>query len=268
MFIYRALAVLLALIVVEGPATAQSTFGGVSGLITDSQRAALRDVAIRAENTETGLARQTVSDASGVYRLAGLPVGTYTIVAEQQGFQPVTRRVTVNVGIDVRLDVTMELIGRVESVTVSASAPMISTRSSTVGEVVDVARVQAFPLNGRQLANLAVTVAGVGIGYHSDTTKSAQYSPQISGGNGRNINYVVDGGDNNDDTVGGLLQNFPLEAVQEFTVLTQRFDSEYGRSNGGVLNVVTRSGTNQLHGSWFTLARDEVMNARTFTEQL
>ena len=267
MLICRTLALLLALLVVR-PAAAQSTFATVSGLITDTQRAALRDVPIRAENAETGLVRQTVSDASGGYRLAGLPVGTYVIVAEQQGFQPATRRVTLNVGRNVRLDVTLELVGRVETVTVTATAPIISTRSSTVGEVVDVARVQAFPLNGRQLANLAVTVAGVGIGYHSEITKSAQYSPQISGGNGRNINYVVDGGDNNDDTVGGLLQNFPLEAVQEFTVLTQRFDSEYGRSNGGVLNVVTRSGTNQRHGSWFTLARDEAMNARTFTEKL
>jgi outer membrane receptor protein involved in Fe transport len=96
----------------------------------------------------------------------------------------------------------------------------------------------------------------------------AQYSPQISGGNGRNINYVVDGGDNNDDGVGGLLQLFPLEAVQEFNVLTQRFDAEYGRSNGGVISVVTKSGTNERRGSWFTLGRDDGMNAKTFTERL
>ncbi len=79
---------------------------------------------------------------------------------------------------------------------------------------------------------------------------------------------MVDGGDNNDDTVGGLLQLFPLEAIQEFTVLTQRFDAEYGRSNGAVLNVVTKSGTNQLRGSWFTLLRDDAMNAQTFNERL
>ena len=109
---------------------------------------------------------------------------------------------------------------------------------------------------------------GVGLGFHSDVTKSSQYTPQISGGNGRNINYLVDGGDNNDDTVGGLLQLFPLEAIQEFNVMTQRFDAEYGRGDGGVLNVVTKSGTNDLRGSWFTLFRDDALNARTFTEQL
>ena len=92
---------------------------------------------------------------------------------------------------------------------------------------------------------------------HSDPTKSTQYSPQIGGGNGRNLNYQIDGGDNNDDTVGGLLQLFPLEAIQEFNVLTSRYKAEYGRSNGGVMNIVTKSGTNSMHGSWFTLGRDE-----------
>src|SRR5439155_15285582 len=93
-------------------------------------------------------------------------------------------------------------------------------------------------------------------------------TPQISGGNGRNLNYLVDGGDNNDDTVGGLLQLFPLEAVQEFNVITQRFKAEYGRSDGAVLNVVTKSGTNDMRGSWFTLLRDRSLNARTMTETI
>jgi hypothetical protein len=139
--------------------------------------------------------------------------------------------------------------------------------SSAVGQVVDIARIESLPLNGRQFANLAATVPGVGLGFHSDQTKSTQYAPQISGGNGRNVNYVVDGGDNNDDTVGGLLQQFPLEAIQEFNVLTQRFDAEHGRG-GAVLNVVTKSGTNRLRGSWFTLLRDAGLNARTFSEQI
>jgi hypothetical protein len=108
----------------------------------------------------------------------------------------------------------------------------------------------------------------VGLGFHSDLTKSTQYTPQIDGGNGRNVNFVVDGGDNNDDTVGGLLQLYPLEAIQEFNVTTQQFDAEHGRSSGGVLNVVTKSGTNALRGSWFTLLRDDALNARTFSEKI
>ena len=132
-------------------------------------------------------------------------------------------------------------------------------------------RMAARMLPAAVLANsdaVAATVPGVGLGFHSEQAKSTQYSPQISGGNGRNVNYVVDGGDNNDDTVGGLLQLFPLEAIQEFDVITQRFDAEFGRSNGAVLNVVTKSGTNDLRGSWFTLMRHDALNGRTFTERI
>src|SRR5581483_4629642 len=95
-----------------------------------------------------------------------------------------------------------------------------------------------------------------------------QYAPQINGGAGRNVNYQIDGGDNNDDTVGGLLQQFPLEALQEFNFVTQRFKAEYGRSNGGVLNVVTKSGTNTPSGSFFEFFCDKSMNAQTETEKL
>ena len=84
------------------------------------------------------------------------------------------------------------------------------------------------------------------LGFHSDPTKSTQFSPQIGGGNGRNVNYQIDGGDNNDDTVGGLLQLFPLEAIQEFQFVTSRYKAEYGRSNGGVMNIVTKGGTNDF----------------------
>ena len=155
-----------------------------------------------------------------------------------------------------------------ETVTVTGETPLIETTSSAVGGVVDVGRIESMPLNGRQFANLAATIPGVGLGFHSDPTKSTQYSPQINGGNGRNVNYQIDGGDNNDDTVGGLLQLFPLEAIQEFNFVTSRYKAEYGRSNGGVMNIVTKSGTNDLRGSWFTLFRDKAMNAQTETEKI
>ena len=145
---------------------------------------------------------------------------------------------------------------------------MIERTSSSVGGVVDVERIESLPLNGRQFANAAITIPGVGLGFHSDPTKSTQCSPQIAGGNGRNVNYQIDGGDNNDDTVGGLLQLFPLEAIQEFNFVTQRYKAEYGRSNGGVMNIVTKSGTNQMRGSWFTNLRDKDLNAKTMTEKL
>ena len=264
----RNLAIVAVLILLAGPAAAQTTTGVISGLITHTQGAALDGVTIRARNTETGIKHSTRSNR-GIYRLVGLPVGTYEVVAELNGMRSsTTSGIVLNIGSDVPLNVTLEVAGRSENVLVTATPSPISRRSSAVGEVVDLSRIQGLPLNGRQFANLAATVPGVGLGFHSDSTKTAQYAPQISGGNGRNVSYVVDGSDNTDDTVGGLLQMYPLEAIQEFTVLTQRFDAEYGRSSGAVLNVVTKSGTNQLRGSWFTLMRDDGMNARTFTEQL
>ena len=138
---------------------------------------------------------------------------------------------------------------------------------SSVGGVVDIGRIESIPLNGRQFANLAATLPGVGLGNHSDPTKSTQYSPQINGGNGRNVNYQIDGGDNNDDTVGGLLQLFPLEAIQEFNFVTSRAKAENGRSNGGVMNIVTKSGTNTIRGSFFELFRDKSMNSHDHTEK-
>ena len=264
----RKVGFLVALVLLPVLASAQTTTGDVSGIIVDAQKAPLNGVTVHATNTDTGVTRDAQSDKSGVYRLPGLQIGSYQVVATLPGMRSYSARVVLNVGRDVTLDIAMQLAGIRDEVKVTASSPLISTRSSSVGEVVDLARIEGLPLNGRQFANLAATVPGVGLGFHSDSTKSAQYSPQISGGNGRNINYVIDGGDNNDDTVGGLLQLFPLEAVQEFNVLTQRFDAEYGRSNGGVISVVTKSGTNQHRGSWFTLTRDDAMNARTFTERL
>src|SRR5262245_3373397 len=208
----RKVGFLVALVLLPVLASAQTTTGDVSGIIVDAQKAPLSGVTVHATNTDTGATRDAQSDKSGVYRLPGLQIGTYQVVATLPGMQSYSARVVLNVGRDVRLDIALQLAGIRDEVKVTASSPLISTRSSSVGEVVDLARIEALPLNGQQFANLAATVPGVGLGFHSDSTKSTQYSPQISGGNGRNINYVIDGGDNNDDTVGGLLQLFPLEA--------------------------------------------------------
>ncbi len=251
------------------PALAQQTAGNVTGRVTDAQNAAVPGVTVTATNSQTGFVRTDVSDVAGIYRLNSLPVGTYTITAELAGFANVENRgIIVNVGQTIDIPIAMKVATLQETVTVTGESPLIETTSSSVGGVVDVGRIENMPLNGRQFANLAVTVPGVGLGFHSDPTKSTQYSPQIGGGNGRNLNYQIDGGDNNDDTVGGLLQLFPLEAIQEFNVLTSRYKAEYGRSNGGVMNIVTKSGTNSMHGSWFTLGRDDALNATTTTEEL
>ncbi len=251
------------------PAAAQQTTGGIQGRIIDAQKAAVPGVTVSVKNKATGFSRSEVTDTEGIYRLNGLPVGNYDLHAELAGFAPFDRKdLVVNVGETLDVNVDMKVAGVSENVSVTAESPIVSTNSSSVGGVVDTTKIESLPLNGRQFANLAATIPGVGLGFHSDPTKSTQYSPQIAGGNGRNLNYQIDGGDNNDDTVGGLLQLFPLEAIQEFNLVTQRYKAEYGRSNGGVMNIVTKSGTNAWQGSFFELFRDTKMNARTETEKL
>ncbi len=250
-------------------AFAQQTTGSVSGRVVDQQGAAVPGATVTAKSTATGFSRNDTSDAEGVYRVSALPVGTYDITAELSGFTTVSRKaIEISVGQTVPLDFSLRVAQLAETVNVTGATPLIETTNAAVGQVIDPKRIESLPLNGRQFANLAATIPGVGLGFHSDPTKNTQYAPQINGGAGRNINYSIDGGDNNDDTVGGLLEQFPLEAVQEFNFQTQRFKAEYGRSNGGVMSVVTKSGQNQVQGSFFELARNKALNAESETQIL
>jgi outer membrane receptor protein involved in Fe transport len=265
----RFICALLAAVALATPAFAQQTTGTITGRVIDDQGAALPGATVIGKHTETGFTRASSTDAEGLYRLTALPVGTYDVTVELAGFSKHEQKgIILNVGQTLDVNIALKLASVQESVTVTGESPIIEASSSSVGGVVDVGRIENMPLNGRQFANLAATIPGVTLGYHSDPTKSTQYSPQIGGGNGRNVNYQIDGGDNNDDTVGGLLQLFPLEAIQEFNFVTSRYKAEYGRSNGGVMNIVTKSGTNDLHASWFTLFRDTAMNSITETEEL
>jgi hypothetical protein len=264
-----AVLVLVAIFLMVGPVVAQQTTGNLTGRILDEQKSAIPGVTVTAKHVATGFTRVVTSDAEGVYRLTALPIGEYEVLVELAGFSTIDRKgLVVSVGQTVSIDFELTVAKVAETITVTGESPLIETTSSAVGGVVDVGRIESMPLNGRQFANLAATIPGVGLGFHSDPTKSTQFSPQINGGNGRNINYQIDGGDNNDDTVGGLLQLFPLEAIQEFGFVTSRSKAEYGRSQGGVMNIVTKSGTNELHGSWFTSYRNDAMNAKTETEKI
>jgi hypothetical protein len=250
-------------------AFAQQTTGTVTGRVIDQQGSAVPGATVTAKSSTTGFTRSEVSDAEGVYRLSALPVGIYDVTAELQGFTTVSKKgVEVNVAQTQAIDFPLKVAQLAETVNVTGATPLIQTTASSVGAVVDVKRIESIPLNGRQFANLAATVPGVGLSFHTDPTKSTQYAPLVNGGSGRNINYQIDGGDNNDDTVGGQLEAFPLEAIEQFNFQTQRFKAEYGRSNGGVLSVVTKSGTNLWSGSAFEFFRDKSMNALTETEIL
>src|SRR5436309_56050 len=249
-------------------ALAQQTTGNITGRVVDQQGGAMPGVTVTAKSPTTGFVRAETSDSEGLYRLNALPVGNYEVTADLPGFATVVQKdIIVAVAQTTSIDFSMKVASVAETVNVAGTSPLIETTASSVGGFVDPKRIESLPLNGRQFANLAATVPGVGLGFHTDPTKSTQYSPQINGGNGRNLNYLIDGGDNNDDTVGGLLQLFPLEAIQEFNFQTSNYKAEYGRSVGGVMNVVTKSGTNVWSGSAFEFLRDRALNAESHSER-
>lgn len=247
---------------------AQTAGGALEGRVVDSDGAVLPGVAITATNTATGLSRVTVTGADGSYRFPSLPVGSYNVRYELSGFGTVNREgVGINVASTRSLDVTLQVASVEETITVADEAPLVSN-SPAIGATVSDEELENLPLNGRQFANVAVLAPGTTLSYNGDPTKPGQLVVALNGGIGRNVNYVIDGGDNTDDTIGGALQNFNIEAVQEFKIQTMQYKAEYGRSSGGVLSVVTRGGTNDLKGSAYGFFRNDSLNSRTETEKL
>ena len=170
-----------ALVVTAVPAQAQLTNGSIFGRITDEQGGSIPGVVVNAVQTETGFVRTSTTDGQGAYRLPGLPVGTYKVTTVLPGFNATEAMVGVNVATNVPLDIKLLVANVNETVEVLASAPRASGRE----EVMDLRRVQSLPLNGRQLADLVATMPGVGLGSHSDPSKTAQHTAQVNGGNGR-----------------------------------------------------------------------------------
>ena len=265
------LAVVFALAVLCGwhslPVSAQTASSALVGSTHDGKGTPLPGVTINATNKETGLVRSTITGSDGAFRLPSLPVGTYTITAELEGFATVTvEAVKLNVATERTLEISLSPASVEESITVVDDAPLVQS-SPSIGTVVSQSELENLPLNGRQFANLASLAPGTSLTVNSDPTKPGQQTIALNGGIGRNVNYIIDGGDNTDDTIGGALQNFNLESVQEFKIQTQQYKAEYGRSTGGVLSVVTKTGTNQFAGSAYGFYRKDSLNSETETEK-
>ncbi len=249
------------------PAYAQLGSGTITGIVNDDQGNPLPGVSVNAKNTETGFERTDVSSATGSYRIPSVPFGTYDITAQLQNFATsVKTDVRVDVGRTISVDFQMKLSATAEVIQVTGETPLIENTESHIATTVTPNEVENLPLNGRQFANLGALAPGTTLSVHPDPTRPSNLAISLIGGSGRNMNVSVDGGDNNDDTVGGINQFYSLESVAEFTLFTNRYKAEYGRSSGGVLNVVTKSGTNAFHGSFFSLFRNESLNSLTRTE--
>jgi hypothetical protein len=247
---------------------AQTNAGSLSGRVSDGSGAALPGVTLTATNASTGFNRTVISETDGSYRFASLPIGTYDVTADLAGFGSLTtKNVEVNVSTDRTLNVTLKQASVKEQITVTAASPLIET-TPAIGTVVSQREIANLPLNGRQFANLGSLAPGTTLSVNSDPTKPGQLTIALNGGSGRNVNFLVDGGDNTDDTIGGALQNYNIEAVQEFNIQTQQYKAEYGRTTGGVLTVVTKTGTNDFEGSAYEFYRSKSLNEKTQTEKL
>jgi len=245
---------------------AQSSGGSLSGHVTDETGAALPGVTVTATNDATGTTRTEVTAKDGSYHFESIPIGAYTVVADLSGFSTVTtKNVRVNVATETTRNISLKQAAVSESITVTAEAPLVAT-SPSVGTVVSQQELQNLPLNGRQFANLGSLAPGTSLSVNSDPTKPGQLTIALNGGSGRNVNFLVDGGDNTDDTIGGALQNFNIEAVEEFKIQTMQYKAEFGRSSGGVLSVVTKTGTNEFTGSAYEFYRSKSLNSPTVVE--
>jgi hypothetical protein len=247
----------------------------ISGQVTDSTGAAVPNASVTATQTETQLTRTTLTGADGSYVLPNLPVGPYTLQVTAGGFATYSQNgIVLAVGATVSVPVTLPVGTIRQEVQVTANAAMVETRDTSVSQVIDSRRVLELPLNGRQatslvyLAGAAANAASTGDFVSTKTYGSANIAGSsaisIAGGQANGTNFMMDGGDNNDGYSNVSLP-FPFpDAIQEFSVQTAGLSARYGLHAGGVMNVVTKSGTNQFHGSLFEFLRNGDANARNF----
>jgi hypothetical protein len=239
----------------QQPATAT-----LSGIILDPNGAVIPGAQVTATQKATGVQRETVTNDQGLYVLTNLPPGEYEIRVKATGFATKISQapVVLQVGQSVTLDTTLEIDPKDESVTVDLveKIPLVDTLSSKVDGVVNEREIASLPLNGRNFLELALLVPGNSPAPNFDPTKTNVVSISSAGQLGRGGNVMIDGMDNNDDVVGGPLQNISQEAVEQFQIATNRFSAELGRSGSSVINIVTKAGTNSTHGSASVFFRD------------
>ncbi len=241
----------------------QATTATLSGRITDPNGAVVAGAQITATQKATGVKRDTTSNDEGFYVLSNLPPGDHDVRVEGKGF--ITRvsssPIPLQVGQDVTLNVRLE-IGVAESMTIDlVDYPLIDLNTSVVNAVIDSRELERLPLNGRNFLELALLIPGNSPAPNFDPTKTNTVVISSAGQLGRGGNVTVDGADNNDDVVGGAVQNISQEAVLEFQVATNRFSAQLGRSGSSVVNIVTKSGTNEFHGSGAFYFRNKSLQA-------
>ncbi len=250
-------------------ALAQVTTGIVAGSVTDQTGAVVPDAPVSITNTATGAARTQNTNSSGDYRFEALPAGTYQVAVKASNFkESVTNAVEVHAATTTTVDVKLQLGSTTEHVDVEANAIQVQTDNASLGETVEGQQVRELPLNGRSFVQLTQMQPGVSAANNFDSkNKGLQGGVDFSvNGNATTNNlYLVDGANNNDTGSNRTILIYPsIESIAEFKMLRNSYGAEYGQAAGGVINIVTRSGSNDWHGSVLYSGRNTALNARTY----
>jgi hypothetical protein len=238
----------------------------ISGTIVDTTGAAVAGAQVKATQTSTGFTRTVTTSSSGFYQIVSLPIGPYEIGVTAAGFKTSLQRVVLQVNVNPTLNLALEVGSVQQQVVVEASASMAETETAAVGQVINDKSVVDLPLNGRNPAQLVVLSGGAAQqgGFLSSKNYPSSVSISVAGGDTNGTTYLMDGGYDNDVfSAVNLPLPFP-DVLQEFSVQTSSIPASYGERAGGVVNVVTKSGTNEFHGDAFEFVRNGVVNARNY----
>jgi hypothetical protein len=239
-----------------------STF---NGRVLDAGDAVLPGVTITATNTNTGVVRTTVTNAEGGYLMPGLEPGTYSVKTELAGFQPSERRnVTLAINTTLTLDFKLALAGVNETLTVTGEAPMIEATQSKVASTIQATELQNLPMITRTISGMLELLPGAAPIEPMHRSKQNVGSVSYGGSAGTNVIPTVDGADNRDNQYGGPLMSYTVEGLEQFQLSTSLFNATDGRGAGAALQMVTKSGTNQLRGSIFGYERDRKLSAKDY----
>ena len=241
--------------------SAQATAtGNIVGVVADATGAALPNATVTATNKGTNAQRTVTSNSAGQYRFDFLPSGKYDVKAESSGFSSAeVKDIELLVGTTFTANLPMRAGIVNSSIEVIANNQLLDAEKTDSSTSVTPKEIVDLPLNGRDIANLAILAPGVKLVNSYDPTKNRYAVYAVNGSSGRNTNTTVNGIDNKDNTVGGAVMQLPLEAVEEFKISTNRFSAENGRSEGAALNIVTKSGTNQFHGALYGFFRSQAL---------
>jgi outer membrane receptor protein involved in Fe transport len=249
----------------EKPLFAQTVTATLTGYVYDSSGASLTAAKVTALNTATGFSRLAVANMEGSYSLAGLPAGTYRITAEQSGFRSESAQVTLQVGQVAALDLTLRPGDVQEKVNVLAESPVIEPTKTQVSSVIEERQIADLPVNGRDFISFTLLSPGVQIGNSTSGSTDAvvETGTHLSfAGQSSHFNFVaVDGADNMSTPSQNQRATPPQDSVQEFRVINSDYSVEFGRSNAGIVNIITRSGTNDWHSSLYEYFRNSAMDA-------